>query len=114
MRIRQKSEIRQKPEETGNEKLSENEISTETEKSNFSHLGPTFTRREAVNIEEMRHVQPFILKEILEKAIARAIRLMSKKMFLEDEKLWRMTKEVKVEALDILDRVLFMIHEGIG
>ena len=75
-----------------------------------------FTRVEAVKFKEMRHVRAFILKEILEKAIARATRLMSKKMFLEDEKLWRRTKRsgVKVEVLNTLDRVLFMIHEGIG
>ena len=75
-----------------------------------SHLGPTFTRGEAVKFEAMRHVRAFILKDILEKAIVRAIRLISKK------KLWRMTKRsgVKVEVLDTLDRVRFMIHKGIG
>ena len=69
----------------------------------------------------MRHVRAFILYNKLpeRKAIARATRLMSKNMFLdEDRKLWRKTKNgVKVEILDTMDRlrgVLLMIHDGMG
>ena len=118
----QKSVIINQLRESEDQNKESTEESTENEKSTIVRsFGPTLTRSEEINLEARNHIKAYILENKLpgKKAIARAAKLMSKKMCLEDDgKLWRTTRNgMRVEVLDIKERLrdmLIMNHDGMG
>ena len=84
----------------------ETEISSETEKLTKNEKS-TQNQELTKNDESMEETR-LTNEDSTESRNSRAMRLISKKIFLEDKKLWRRTKRsgVKVEVLDTLDRVL--------